>query len=404
MLGQKTIENVKAAKTVCICTNEITSLDRLYAIVALYKGLEKAGKKISLLMPSQPIAKFASILTDEKVAVLEKVDPVKYVIRIDYSKTPIEKVSYDNDEKTGKINFYITPVGREFDFDNVEYNKEGAEFDEVFVVGCRNFAEMGEIYKKNPALFKKNKTIVVNRRFDNDIENFVKVAKDKAFSTVIHDMLTNFEVEITVSLAQNLMTGIIDFSNVLEGCEIDLPLELMAQLKEKGAKTYNSLKQTYFSKSHANFFVQQVLMRNVKVDNANKIVWSAVEFSDIVKAGVDANDLDIKGRIPFNLSNDYDLYISAYEVEQEKLKLVLQSNDPDKYSAIKIASVFEGKGSDTCASCVIKNAAASDFENVVYAVLKDLYGVVVDQPTEQPAPTVESSEGTSEDDSDNNPY
>lgn len=160
-------------------------------------------------------------------------------------------------------------------------------------------------------------------------------------------------------------------------------------------------------------------MRNIKVDNTNRIVWSAVEYADVVKAGVDDKDLDIKGRIAFNLSEDYQLYIAAYEFEQEKLKLVIQSNDPERYSAIKIAGVFEGKGNEYCASCVIKNAAASDFETVVYAVLKDLYGVVLDQPDDKKVdePKVEAPEAevvevtpepvltsADEDETDNNPY
>jgi nanoRNase/pAp phosphatase (c-di-AMP/oligoRNAs hydrolase) len=400
MLGQKIVENVKAAKTISICTNEISSLDKLYAVVSLHHLLTSLGKKVSFFVATKPVSKFLDILEEESVEAFERIDPVKYVIRIDYSKTPIEKVSYDNDEKTGKINLYITPTGHEFDFDNIEYTKEGGEFDQMFVIGCRNFNEMGEIYSQNTSLFKMSKAIVISRRFDTEIENFVKIQKDKSFSSTIYDFVKELGFEITAETAQSLMTGIIDFSNVLEGCEVDLPLELLATLKVQGANTYNSLKKVYFSKSYANFFVQQILMRNIKVDNTNKIVWSVVEYSDIVKAGIDANDLDVKGRIAFNLSDDYDLYIAAYEFEQEKLKLVLQSNKPERYSAIKIAGVFEGKGSETCASCIIKNATANDFENVVYTVLKDLYAVILDQSAIKQDEAVK----VSEDDSDNNLY
>jgi nanoRNase/pAp phosphatase (c-di-AMP/oligoRNAs hydrolase) len=218
------------------------------------------------------------------------------------------------------------------------------------------------------------------------------VHKASSFSEAVYNFALEAKFHIKKNVAQELMVGVIDYSNILEGCESDLPFEIMSQLKNLGANTYKALRKIYFAKSESNYFVQQVLMRNIKVDNANKIVWSAVEYGDIVKAGVGFDELDVKGRIVFNLSECYDLYIAAYEYEQQTLKVVIQSNNPEKYSALKIAMVFGGKGNDVCASCTIKNAAASDFKPVVYAVLKDQYNVSTDQ-TE-----------VSEDGSDNNPY
>lgn len=226
MLSEKTIQNLKSAQTIALCVSEINNLDRLYSLVALYDLLEASGKKVTVYTSHEPIGRFKELLEKEEMNLITKVEPVKYIISIDYSKTPIEKVSYDNDEKTGRINFYITPVGREFDFDNVVYDKAGSEFDQVIVIGCKAFDEMGEIYKANSAMFKKSKTIVINRRFDSDVENFVKVTKDSSFAATILKFAKDCEFEITEEVAQELMTGVVDYSNVLEAVKATFPWTL----------------------------------------------------------------------------------------------------------------------------------------------------------------------------------
>jgi hypothetical protein len=118
-------------------------------------------------------------------------------------------------------------------------------------------------------------------------------------------------------------------------------------------------------------------MKNVRRDQNAKVIWSVVKKDKLDGSGVTEATLDLRGRIPFNISSDFDLAFAAYEIGKEKLRVVIESNDTQKYSASVIAGVFDGEGGEAHAECTMTGFSANDFENRLFPILKDLYSLEI---------------------------
>jgi hypothetical protein len=145
----------------------------------------------------------------------------------------------------------------------------------------------------------------------------------------------------------------------------------------QGADFNKLISDNYFSKSQPNLDLQIELMKSVKRDGDAKVIWSVVDNQALQKVGVTASNLDVRGRIPFNISSDFDLAFAVYEIDKGTLRVVIESNNTDKYSASVIAGVFDGEGGEAHAEATVKGFSASDFESRVFPILKDLYGLQI---------------------------
>ena len=388
MLETRIAELIKNANFIAICSSDSRNFDNISACAALSLFLDANGKKSTIIIPTPLSEKYKKFLDEYNVQVQTQIDPVKYVIRIDYGKVPIEKVSYDTDEIAGKINFYITPKKKEFDFDNVEYGKDGYDYDLLILIGVKRFEELGEVYETNKALFKKNKMISVAREVEYLSDNQILVDGNVAISEEILNILEACDGDITKDEAELLLNGVVDEYGILEGSGTDKSSTIITRLIEKGGNLSKSIKTVYFSKDVSNMIIQIKLMQNLKVDEKNSIIWSGVSYDDIQKEKITKEVLDLKGRTIFNISGEYDLAVAVYEIEKGSLEITVESNKISRYSAIKIASYFDGQGTESFARCSMKNVQLKDFENAFYSVLSRVYWGTKVQNTNSPQNTL----------------
>jgi len=152
VVADKILQLVVKHESILVVADEVTSKDKALAIISLHDQLSRANKKSDIIIINRPAINIDKIFTENEVRYTDEIEPVKYVVRIDYSKTPIEKVSYDTNEKDGKISFYIIPKGKNFDFDNVEYNQIGSDYSLVLFFGQE--LDLSRIDKENKTLSK----------------------------------------------------------------------------------------------------------------------------------------------------------------------------------------------------------------------------------------------------------
>jgi len=370
---KQSLELIRKSKNVAICIGKSGKDDKLtediyFSAIALTKYLQNEGKAVGVIITQEPTKEIQEIFKKYDVVYTTDASPLRYVISIDYGKSQIEKVLHDVDEENNKVLFYIEPSTKDFDFDNVEYSQEGSNYDLTITFGLNSFQEMGKIYESADYLFKDNSVITFSKNFNTfgDENHYIK----SKYTTKIRDLIgDNTDDEIK----ELLLSGIIDELKLLEGGVDKGKVKELSEIISNGYDFNELLQQTYFSKSYKNLDLQIKLMANIKIDKKARVIWSLVSKDELEFVGVNRKTLDTKGRIIFNLSSDFDIALAAYEVEKDLIKVMVESNDPGKYSAETIAGVFEGRGNDRHAIFVMKDTPIKDLEKNIFTIIENLY-------------------------------
>lgn len=360
------------SKSVAICTDKIADMDLANAIIALTKFLQNSGKAVGIIVKENPEAEIKELFEKRGVVYTNSATPLRYVVSIDYGKSGIEKVLHDVDEAESKVKFYIIPSGKKFDFEDVEYSQEGNDYDLTLTIGIGSFQQMGKIYESADYLFKQNKVISIAKDIDSLGDEFLLVGHNSTYSAVARDIIGE---RVDDEIREVLVDSLIQDLDLLEGGVDNEKLKILFDTAGASFDINEVLQRTYFSKTYKNLDLQIKLMTNIRVDKSARVLWSVVTIDDLKFAGVTRNTLDTKGRILFNISGDFDLAIAAYEVERTLFKIVVESNNPKKYSAANLAGVFEGRGNDRHASFVVKDTPRKDLEKNLFIVLENLYGI-----------------------------
>lgn len=378
MSTESVLPKLQEAKKIVICTPSISTSDSLYFVIALIKYLQDNGSSVDLILKETPSNEIKSKLDEHGIAVLKDVKPLNYVISIDYSKTGIEKVTYDADEENGQLKFYITPTDGVFDFDNIEYATEGSSYDLTITYGLKSYKDMGKIFESNPHIFNSDAKVL---NFISEVESlgddYVNIEESNGYANKLYQILGSSVKGDTLEV---LIKGMLDEYRVVEGETNPEMWKLISDAAEQGVDINKLIRDKYYSKSYANLDVQIKLMHNVQVDKSSGVIWSVVSKDDLDFCGVTETTLDLKGRVIYNISKDFNLAIAVYEIAKSKLRVVVESNNSQKYSALKIAEIFNADadaGSPSQAQFIISDMALKDFETKFFTVLKELYSIDV---------------------------
>ena len=161
-------------------------------------------------------------------------------------------------------------------------------------------------------------------------------------------------------------------------------IDIIKYLVSNGAVMTDAINNAYFGKNQQNMNIQKKLMHNVKYNTDGGVLWSVVTNQEIAAENINKDFVDTNGRIIFAISNEYPLNIAGYELEPNNIKVIVQSSNTEKYNALKIAEAFGGRGNAHCASFSVQNVQPIDFENVLFTVLSQLYGISQDNNESYP--------------------
>ncbi len=358
------------SKKIAICIPEDADKETVLASIILCKFI-KEGKKEVTLLHSSLNKEFKDIYEKADVLVQSTAKPISYVVSIDYGKSNIESITYDRKDDENTLYFYITPTSGDFDFKNIDFSTEGNIYDLIITIGVSSFKDIGQIYEDNKDLFTKTDVISIVKGDEKLGDKTYSVNSD---TSLIYGIRQFIGGQISKKLINDVLESIIEIEPVLEGDTRKHFFYELNELTENGVDFTESLKKKYYSKSYPNLDLQIKLVHNIQVDKENRIIWAKVNHEDVKFCGVNKDNLDMTGRIIFNISKDFDLAFAVYEIEKDTLEVLIESNSK-KYSAEKVSGVFNGKGDERHARFSINNLNLKDFEKNVFTVLNDIYGL-----------------------------
>jgi len=362
-----------AAKSVLVITRRVASLDKAMALIGMVKTLSGEGKVVDLLILTTLTGKIQNLFDRYRISYLTELSPSNYEVWIDYAKSGIEKVVYDIDEDVQKLKFTIFPGSRDFNFDNIEYIEGGSRYDLTIVLGVDDFKALGELYDKNEYLFRDNFTVAFKKGSEKISDCDINLLKEDSYSEKVYEFFKSSNLQLNKEASEILLNGIVNRRRFLEGNASSNSWDLVSSMISEGADIFSVVDDVYFSKTKENLDLQLKVMHNVKIDRENGIVWSLVDYKTMNSCGISKSNLDVRGRIPFNLSKEYIFAFVFYELKPGNMKMVVESNSPVKYPANSIAGVWGGKGGASHAEANVKNTSSEKLEKDMYAVLKDLF-------------------------------
>lgn len=295
-------------------------------------------------------------LFQKNIEIGDELKPQEYVISIDYGSSQVEKVVYDTDKEQGKLIFKILPSKSGFSFDKVEFTEGGSKFDGIICIGIENPKNLTQIYDKHEQLFRDNSYFLFNNF--QEILSVLSRGGGRLDDEIYNQLLDSMLLEI------NLIEGYPDASKTQE----------LITLAQNGGDLSKSIFAKYYSKPSSYIQLLKLLFENLKIQEEKRILYSVVKEDDLKMLAIDISEIETMGRIPFNISKDFDLAFAFFELEKEKIVVLIESNNIDKFSAHTIAGIYNGYGDRGHAVCTL-DFGLKDIDKRFLIVLKDLYNI-----------------------------
>ncbi|MCK9368755.1 hypothetical protein M0R04_02140 [Candidatus Dojkabacteria bacterium] len=349
---------VEQSQNVAIVINDISSSDSAFAAVSLSKLFSNFNISSSVISKNKPKKDVKQILEEYGVVVVNDIAPCSYTVSIDYGDNSIDKVVYDTDKEKGKLIFKIIPSKGGFDFNNVQFDEGTKKFDSCVLINISEPRTLGDIYDKNEYIFKELPICkIINT---NSVSQALSLILPQNTPKEVHELLFK-------SIFSNI--------NMLEGNIEPSTWQAIANLAQSGVDVTQLIREKYYSKTSNMLNLTIKMMQKVVMDKKARIIWSSVASSDLKFNGINEENLNLIGRIPFNISNEFDLAFEFIEVSKSKLIVVIESNDIFKFSAEVIAGVFGGKGDISHATAILSEVGLTGLDKHFWPIINDLYGV-----------------------------
>ncbi|HRI06044.1 MAG TPA: hypothetical protein PLV59_03835 [Candidatus Dojkabacteria bacterium] len=350
---------------------KIDEFEKAYAIIGLAKVLKNAGKSVDIYT-NNPVPSYISDLFEKaQTLFLTDIPPRTFEITVDYAKSRIEKIVYDDHVDQKKLKFYITPGDTNFSFDSVQMKEGGARYDTTILFDIEDPKKLSSIYDNHEYLFKENSIVYIGDGKPTFSSATVISTKDSSYSEEIYNAIKSAKVDMGKEGMEYLLNGIINARKLLES-RSDAPIDSISKLVSEGANFAKSLDSVYFSKNKLNADLQIKVMQNVKTSSKASLVFSVVNHAEVEAIGIKKDDADLRGRIPFNITKEYKVAVVAIEFEKNAHTLIIESNSSEEYSAIDFARIFGGDGDENHSVCEVKYWESSEIED---NLLDTLFGL-----------------------------
>lgn len=205
-LLQKAVEILQKSNSGAICLPQNPSPDAIAAALALYLGLTRMGKNVTIAC-STPIE--SELMAADKIGSTIATSGNDLVISLPYTDGSVDKVSYYTEGNS--LNIVVVPGADhpKLEQKQVKFSYTGGTVDFIITVDVDNLKRLGEIYSENQALFVKNKVINIDRHLTNSFFGAVNLVYRTASSTseIILAFLQTIKCPIDRDMATNLYQG-----------------------------------------------------------------------------------------------------------------------------------------------------------------------------------------------------
>lgn len=228
--------NEKNSFTICLPKNY--SFDTLAAGTALYLGLNKIGKMVSISCSADIDMSGTNLTAVDKIQKSLTTNGDTLVISFPYKEGSVDKVTYNIEGDY--FNILIQPHDGfpKLDPSAVKYSYTGGQVDNIITIDAANLNSLGDLYLKNQDQFRGKEIINIDRHLTNSNFGTINLIDRQRSSTseIILTLLQYLNIEFDKEIATNLYAGLISATNNFTSYSVSAKtFEAAAQLLNFGA-------------------------------------------------------------------------------------------------------------------------------------------------------------------------
>lgn len=298
---------IDKSKTILLLTHAKADCDGLGSMISMYLALQELGKEV-VAATNDPAPEVLSFLPSISI-VQNSVSSNNFVITLDITNTPLNKIKYNLSEDRSKVNIIVTPKAGRFQSEDVRLGQEERHFDLIITFDTGNLEHLGPIYEQNAELFFNTPVINIDHHASNTDYgqvNYVDVVSASTTEMML-DLLRVMEERyqkkfLNPDVATLLLAGLItDTGSFQHANTSPHAMEVAAELLDLGARQQEIIKNIYKTKKLTTLKLWGTVLSKVETDPIYRIVWSSVSKADLAETG--ANSEESEGIIDDLLSN-----------------------------------------------------------------------------------------------------
>src|SRR3989344_512282 len=232
------VQFLKEKLSIVICLPIQPTLDASAAALALYLGLLKDGRHVTITCSDEINPDF--MLPGQENVLSEIQAPGDtLVVSIPIQGTGVQDVTYTIENE--KVNIVIKPEEglEKFNPKNVQYSYKGGKPDLIITIYAPTLESLGELYTNNMEAFQGVSIINIDRHFTNSgfgTVNYVD-KQNPSMAQMVFDILKDLKTEFDKDIATNLYAGLSTATNNFSAHTVNAQtFRLAALLLEKGAE------------------------------------------------------------------------------------------------------------------------------------------------------------------------
>ncbi|MBI2641686.1 hypothetical protein HYW87_03775 [Candidatus Roizmanbacteria bacterium] len=212
------------------------TVDAIAAASALYLGLHKLGKTVSITC--EEIKQKTDLIASDKIQSNMTTGGDSLVVSFPYTDGSIDKVDYNI--QGNMFNLIVAPRQGfpKLEPNQVKYSYTGGLLDFIIVLDSPTLNSLGTVYRDNEKQFQGRDIVNIDRHLTNSFFgtiNFVEKTSS-SISELILKLLQNLQVEIDRDIATNLYAGIASATNNFTSYSVNADtFEHIATLLRMGA-------------------------------------------------------------------------------------------------------------------------------------------------------------------------
>lgn len=382
------IQAFDATQNILILPSQPADGDSIGSALALFQVLKAKGKNVSVVLTAElpEIFNFMpgadSILPNASVY-------SDFVISVDLQNSNAANVRHEIVDN--KINLIITPQHGTLLPEQVSFPKPEKKYDLIVVLDAASPTQLGEFYKQNYLIFGEIPSINIDHHSSNSNFASVNLVNKEASSTtqILFELFKAYRVDMTPDIATLLLAGLItDTGSFQNDNTTPEAFDLAAELIEAGARQQEIIKNIYKTKQLQTLKLWGKILSNIRVDEANRIVWSTASRMDFSETGTTEKDTgDIIDDLISN-AEEADTVILMIENSDGSLHVSIRTTSDDK-DATKLAALFGGGGHPRAAGFTLQNASIASHESVIIQSVISQFGanMATTAPAESPTET-----------------
>jgi len=360
---QQVKELINSSKNILITVKKFYNSDDIGTALAWLLLLKKLNKQVSLVVDDFNLPAELKFLPEVESIKGNLNYLKKHTITVDLARTELEELSYDLKDKSLEI--YLTPKKGEINKDDLSLKEKNYKYNLILTVGTPELESLGQIFDDNPDFFYKIPIINIDCQGENDRYgqiNYVDLNRSSV-AEISFEIFKNFNHDlIDENIATCLLTGLITATDSFKNTHLNPEtLTFASQLINKGAAKEKIISNLYHNKSVSTLKTWGKVLSNLKSDDKNKIIWSAIKSSELKNPVFNENDFISLLKELLNTVGRVNLLALFIESEQ-KTKVFLYKNNQN-LNLIPLIRKYQGEGNKKLSTFFInKGLEASEKE------------------------------------------